>query len=328
MNLPLLSICLPTLNRSEYLCKALKSIFYAKYDQSLVELCISNNASDHNYAAVEQLLDEAPKTLAIRYVVQPARLSLDEHMLAVKKLATSSYIYFLGDDDYFLEGQLPLLLDLIEQETPDLAIFNGYIVDSKNEVIGQHFNLPAHQYSSISTAFTDLRDKGMFGAVLVKAEHLNEENFTRLIGTAHGYGCYWFSLLSVDSSKPVPKILIPKFPLVALRMAAKSYSHLEVYFRDIPYEIAIYQRYLPAGFPQQMNEQFKTRYIKKISSIIFLLHMRLSGVKIMSIREINPEFYYQHRINIVVSEFLAESGAYEMLKRIYRSVIKRRRYSQ
>lgn len=324
----LLSICIPTLNRCGFLCKALSSIFDAKWDLRKVELCVSNNASEHDYSPVEMLLATAPKALAIRYVVQPARLSLDEHMLAVKNLATSPYIYFLGDDDFFLEGQLPLLLDLVERESPDLAIFNGTLVDGQDKVIGSHFDLPAKRYSSISMAFDDLRDKGMFGAVLVKAVHLDDSNFRRLFGTAHGYGCYWFSLLSVYSSQPPLTVMIPTFPLVALRMAAKSYSHLEVYFRDIPYEIAVYQRYLPAGLPQQLNDQFKTRYLRKICSIKFLTQMRNSGVEIKSIRNIDPGFYRQHQLKIAISEFLAKSGGYELLRCIYKSFVKRKRSPQ
>jgi glycosyltransferase involved in cell wall biosynthesis len=315
----ILSICIPTLNRCEFLCKALKSIFDVKWDPSRVELCISNNASEHDYTAVERTLEAAPEALTIRYVVQAARLQVDEHMLALKNLATSPYVYFLGDDDYFLDGQLPLLLDLVEREAPDLAIFNGTLVDGQDQVLRPHFNLPARRYSSISTAFNDLRDKGMFGAVLVKASHLDDENFRRLFGTAHGYGCYWFSLLSAHLRQQPLIIMIPAFPLVALRMAAKSYSRLEVYFRDILYEIAVYQRYLPPGLPQQLNDQFGRQYLRKISSVIFLTQMRNSGVEIKNIRNINPGFYQQHRLKIVISAFLARSGGYELFKRIYRS---------
>lgn len=324
----ILTICIPTLNRCDFLYKALASIFAASWDAGKVELCISNNASDHDYSAVEKLLEAAPKALSIQYVVQQARLPLDEHMLAVKNLAHSPHIYFLGDDDFFLDGQLPLLLDLVAREAPDLAIFNGTLVNAQDEDMGPHFSLPAQHYSSLSAAFCDLRDKGMFGAVLVKAAHLDDVNFKYLLGTAHGYGCYWFSLLAADLRQLPLSVMIPDFPLVALRMAAKSYSHLEVYFRDIPYEIAVYQRYLPAGLPQQLNEQFKARYIKKISSIMFLTQMRNSGVRIMEIRDIDPGFFRQHRLKIAISEFLAASGSYDCLRHLYKSFFRRKRPAQ
>jgi glycosyltransferase involved in cell wall biosynthesis len=216
---PIISICIPTLNRSHYLQKAIKSIFEAQCDLCKVELCISNNASDQDYSAIEMLLYTAPKYLTIRYVLQKTRLPVDEHMLAVKNLASSSYIYFLGDDDFFINDQLYLLIDLVERESPD------------DKMIGMHFHLPSQSYTSISTAFNDLRDKGMFGAVLVKSKYLEDTYFRKLFGTAHGYGCYWFALFSAHLRKQSINVIIPNFPLVALRMAAKSYSQLEVYFK-------------------------------------------------------------------------------------------------
>ncbi|MDE1713186.1 glycosyltransferase (plasmid) [Chromobacterium amazonense] len=325
---PTLSICIPTLNRCEFLREAVKSIFDAKCDLSKLELCISNNASDRDYSAIEMLLATAPKALAVRYVVQQERLPVDEHMLAVKNLAASPYIYFLGDDDFFLSGQLQLLLELVEREAPDLAIFNGNLVDGQGKVLGSHFDLPAQRYGSISTAFNDLRDKGMFGAVLVKALYLDDTYFRRLFGTAHGYGCYWFSLFAAHLRQQSVIVMIPNFPLVALRMAEKTYCQLEVYYRDIPYEIAVYQRYLPAGMPQKLNEQFKIRYQGKISSCMFLTQLCNSGSEIKDIRDINPGFYRQHRLKIAICEFLARSGTYELLRRIYRSFIKRKQLSQ
>jgi hypothetical protein len=294
-------------------------------DMSKVELCVSNNASEQDYSAVERLLKTAPKSLKINYVKQPIRLPIDEHMFAVKNLATSSYIYFLGDDDCFLEGQLPLLLDLIEREAPDLAIFNGVLVNRQNEVIGSHFSLSPQRYSSIANAFIDLRDKGMFGAVLVKASHIDNAAFKRLFGTDHGYGCYWFSLLSDDLCQASPIVMIPSFPLVALKMAEKTYNILEVYYRNIPYEIAVYRRFLPAGAAQQLQAQFKARYQKKISSVLFLIQMCNAGCDIKSIRNIDPEFYRQHRLKITICNLCFKKGVYNYFKHIYKKILHSRK---
>lgn len=318
----ILSICIPTLNRCELLCKALRSIFGSALDWREVEVCVSNNCSDKDYAALEQALSEAPAGLELRYVIQPARLPIDDHMLAVKQMARAPFLYFLGDDDFFLEGQLPQLMALIKEEKPDLAIFNGRLVNADDAVIGQHFALPARRYDQIEDAFTDLRDKGMFGAVLVQARHLDDAHFRALSGTAHGYGCYWFSLLEQHLAQLPLKIMVPGFPLVALRMAAKNYSPLEVYFRDIPYEIAVYQRHLPPGLPQALNHRFAEDYFRKVSSFVFLAQMRLSGMDILRIKDIHPAFYRRHQFKISAIDTLVRTGAYENLKRVYKAIVK------
>jgi glycosyltransferase involved in cell wall biosynthesis len=317
---PTLSICIPTLNRCDFLCAAVKSIFDAGWDPGRVEVCISNNASEHDYSALTQLLASAPQGLRVRYCVQPKRLPVDEHMLAVRCMANADHIYFLGDDDRFLDGQLPQLLALIDRESPDLAIFNGVLIDAAEAVIGRHFTLPPRTYPDVVTAFRDLRNKGMFGAVLVKAEHLQEHHFRALFGSSHAYGCYWFSLLEAHVEQRPAKIMIPYFPLVGLRMAAKTYSALDVYYRQIPYEIAVYRRYLPAGVPQQVNLQFEQDYDRMISSFSFLSQMRFAGMPIRQIEGISPRIYRRHAWKVRAADFLVSSGAYEHLRRIYRTL--------
>lgn len=316
----IVSICIPTLNRAATLCQALRSIFSAEWDGSRVEICISNNASDEDYEPVIRLIESAPSELVIHYVEQAQRLPVDEHMLAVKNLATAPYIYFLGDDDYFLDGQLKNLLPFIDAASPDLAIFNGVIVDGDNNVLSSHFKLPSRRYGCIEDAFDDLRDKGMFGAVLVRSRHLNDQYFKALIGTAHGYGCYWFSLIADHLSGQTPTIIIPDFPLVALRMAAKTYDRVDVHYRDIPYELSVYQRHMPPGLPQRLNDRFRTRYLSKVSSLRFLTQLRQSGSNVRRIKDIDPAFYRRHRLAILASDLLVRSGSYEFARRLYRTL--------
>jgi hypothetical protein len=208
---------------------------------------------------------------------------------------------------------------------PDLAVFNGTIVDSENRPVRPHFRLPSRRYLRMEDAFDDLRDKGMFGAVLVKATHVGEAHFKALFGTAHGYGCYWFSLMAEHLHGRTPVILIPDFPLVALRMAAKTYNHVDVYYRDIPYEIAVYQRHLPTGLPQRLNDGFRKRYLRKVSSLLFLTQLCTSGSDIRRIRDIDPSFHRRHRLKIAVASAFAETGAYAALRDIYRSLAGRKK---
>lgn len=314
-----LSICIPTLNRCIFLCAALQSIFDADWDHERVEVCISNNASEDDYSALDSLLAAAPPRLTIHYQVQPRRVPIDVSMYTVRKMASGDYVYFLGDDDHFLKGELPRLLDLIDREAPDLAIFNGVLIDATDQIVGSHFDLPPTVYPDAFSAFHELRDKGMFGAVLVRSAHLQAAHFEALFGTSHGYGCYWFSLLDdryLDGHSA--KIMIPDFPLVALRMATKSYSLLDVYYRQIPYEIAVYRRYLPAGRAQWANLQFERDYHHKIGSFRFLLPMRAAGMLILDIKDIYPAFYDRHALKLQFSDWLVRSGAFARLKAVYR----------
>jgi len=223
------------MNRADLMMQALQSIHDSEINKSKVQICVSNNCSDENYDAVLALIEEMRNSLKVDYIHQAHRLSADENMLETLKLARGDRIYFLGDDDYFLEGQLPKLMTLIDEQDPDLAIFNGIAVDANNITLGTHFTLSPKNYASLEEAFVDLRDKGSFGAILVKRELLKETDFRALFGTSHAYGCYWIPIL--NNPENLRRIIVPDFPLVALRTGKKHITILRFTFQISPMKL-------------------------------------------------------------------------------------------
>jgi abequosyltransferase len=313
-----LSIIIPTLNRCSYLCEALQSIIKSQCDFEKIQVCISNNFSDENYDPLLELIKAAPASLDIVYLSQPARLPIDESMYAAYALSTAEYVYFLGDDDYFLDGELDKLLTLISASNVEVAVFNGFIVDAENRIMGKHFELGPATYTSVAEAFGALRDKGMFGAVLVKRELLDEKYFMALFGTSHAYGCFWLSLL--NRASPDCRVLIPDFPLVALRMAKKSYNHMLVYYRDIPYEISLYNRLLSKPASQDLNRAFEDDFVRKVTGLRFLCYIKGMGMDLAEIRNINSELFVKAGINIMIASFIVDSGLYSALKNTKRAI--------
>jgi len=268
------------------------------------------------------ILKKPPKAIQLKYVIQTRRLSIDEHMLEVKNLASGDYIYYLGDDDFFISDQLPLLLNLIKTEAPDLAIFNGKLINQHGKLIGRHFELKPQIFSNIQKAYVSLRDKGSYGSILVKACHLKDFYFKALFGTSHAYGCYWFSILECGLKGNSLKITVPEFPLVVLRVNDKLYKHTEVYYRDIPYEISVYKRYLPQGEAQKLNDLFCARYIGSITRIRFLLMLAYYGSSLDEIKNINYSLYKKIYIKILLAKILTKLNIYGTGKS-FREILKR-----
>lgn len=228
-----LSICIPTMNRPAYLMQALSSIINQRKTDLLVEVCISNNASEENYSSVEELINGGEYSgLVINYCVQENRVSLDEHMHFVTGMATGDYVYFLGDDDYFQDDAFLVLEDLICKQEVDLAIFNADTVSSEGEILGRSFDGNARSYDRINEAFLDLKGKSTFGAVLVKRKYIKDTYFESLYGGSHAYTCFWVDMLNNIESKF--KIVVPEQAVVFLRKAEKNYNFVNVYFADIP----------------------------------------------------------------------------------------------
>lgn len=274
---PILSICIPTFNRANWLLIALNSIINSKIN-NYIQICISNNASESDYSMIENLVASHKNNLIIfNYYKQRETLSIDENHQFVINMAKSEYVYLLGDDDFFLNDQLSKLLDLIINEKPNLAIFNGIKVDSNGRSFGKHFDLPHQVFNSIEDAFNNLRDKCSFGAVLTRKSYFDDKLFEKFYGTQHGYGIFWISLFEEDYNNTNLKILIPEFDCVALRFAQKSYSKIEIFYIDIPMWFNVF--YFNSKYPKykQLVLDYHRFYYNNVTSLYFLQNLFSTG---------------------------------------------------
>jgi abequosyltransferase len=311
-----ISICIPTLNRPQYLMEGIKSIYNQKHDSFDFEVCISNNASDADYSEVDDFIHACNlKYKNINYYIHKNRLPLDEHMHFVTKMASGDYIYYLGDDDFFQNDAFTRLSKLCSVDNVDLAIFNGTLVDGDGAVVGNHFKLPSRKYSQFSEAFMDLRDKGMFGAVLVKKEHIRDDLFSALYGSSHAYGCFWLAMLNNPERQYA--IEIPDFPCVFLRVARKNYNVISVYYKDIPLEFELYRQLITSNEGRNLNELVWTQYKKKICSLMFMIAMFSQGGKCKDLNAGRGMLFSTKR---AVAYICASNVIYPLLKKIYRFI--------
>ncbi len=320
---PLLSICIPTLNRPDYLLQAIHSILHDNSHLNEIEVCISNNCSDSDYSEAERLIAASSKLCAIKYVRQRERLPLDHHHHFVTEMANSEYVYFLGDDDFFLRDQMGLLIPFIVAQKPDLAIFNGFSVDADNRYLGRHFYLESTFYQTIAPAFRQLRDKGSFGAVLVRRDLLLVDTFRKLYGTDHAYCCYWAALFRKHERGERLRVFIPDFPCVALRCASKNYNHIDVYYKKLPYWMTVFRGMLGSGDARQLIDETADLVSKMNSSARFLIDLADLGYDLSRIEGSDPLLFRRYRVKIIVCKYLSSSSVYGLVRRFYRTYLKR-----
>lgn len=114
----LLTVALPTYNRSNFLVRALNSIL-SQYDDR-VEVLVSDNAStDDTQKIVEDFKLKNPK---INYVRNKENIGPDANFLQCYRLAHGKYILLLGDDDLIVENSLVKLLEFIETSDSQCAL--------------------------------------------------------------------------------------------------------------------------------------------------------------------------------------------------------------
>ena len=122
-NKPLLSICIPTYNRAQYLKECLNIITSQFNDEDVyrsVEIVISDNASPDD---TRELVAEYQKKFNnIRYFRNDENLLFDRNVDRAITEAKGEFCWTLSDDDHMRDGSLKFLL-LILRKNPNVSFF-------------------------------------------------------------------------------------------------------------------------------------------------------------------------------------------------------------
>jgi abequosyltransferase len=124
---PLLTIAIPTYNRSRFLAVLLSSLREQLGRHSQIELIISDNASsDETSSLVSNFLSHAPQGVNIRYIRNERNIGPDANFLQCFQEARGKYVWLLGDDDIIVPSGLDKLIPLLEAKDYALIYLNPY----------------------------------------------------------------------------------------------------------------------------------------------------------------------------------------------------------
>lgn len=126
---PILTIAVPTYNRSSFLDRSLSHIVkQSKTFGSKVELVVSDNCStDDTEALVVSYID---KGYDIHYVRNAENIGPDANFRQCFELARGKYFLLFSDDDVLLDGSLEKIMVLLEQEEYGVVYISSYFFRS------------------------------------------------------------------------------------------------------------------------------------------------------------------------------------------------------
>jgi glycosyltransferase involved in cell wall biosynthesis len=106
---PLISICVPTYNRSE----SLRSLFEVlltvkKAHRDIVEVCVSNNCSSDDTA---KIIAEWRSVLDITDIIQSENIGSMRNCVAVTSISSGKWVLMMGDDDSINTSNFSKLLE-------------------------------------------------------------------------------------------------------------------------------------------------------------------------------------------------------------------------
>lgn len=272
----LLSICIPTYNRAEFLSECLDHIIPQALEYH-IPIYICDNASNDNTQTI--ISNQQSLYPYIFYKKQDSNVGIDHNMLDVVFMSTSKYCWWLGDDDIILDNSISKILKVLQLYNPDFLLLNTLFIseDLKTKYEKPFILLKKDMiYSDNILFFRDNASNMPFGNLVVDRDQLCAIDYNRFIGTSHAYsGVLLDYLESKKNSGHDLCIFINAEPLVYLRQCVKTWSKysFNVYYQHIP---NWYLLLLPAY--QIESELLLKDFCKQMSALRVIIPFKLSGV--------------------------------------------------
>ena len=198
---PLLTIAIPTYNRSECLAQLLEILAPQLAGESRVELVISDNASPDDTPTVVTSFRE--KGLPLIYNRNEMNLGADANIVRCYEMAQGEYVWIFGDDDIIVPGGLQEVLRRLETRRYDLLYihstgFQGRYQASTAPKLSRKmmvFTRPRDFALHVSTGLTFISGNIVRKAAL---ERLPHGDHSKLIGTNLVQLSWTFALLRAN----------------------------------------------------------------------------------------------------------------------------------
>ena len=173
---PLLTIAVPTYNRSANLALLLTNLAPQIAEFPQVELLISDNASpDDTEAVVQRFIATG---LRCRYIRNAENLNTDPNFLQCYQQARGQYVWIIGDDDVLFPGALAYILPYLAGEPIDIAFVVPIPFDYQPNETGLANPAPAGYHYTRPEAF--LHSVGLRSdLILVSSVIVNKDNIER-----------------------------------------------------------------------------------------------------------------------------------------------------
>ncbi len=161
----LLSVCIPTFNRSGLLRQTLEAIFSQETGDG-IEVVVSDNASTDD---TQKTVKRFPLT---KYFRNDTNTGLDANTLLCLQRAGGEYCWICSDDDVPLPGALQRVLAAIRQYRPDLIYLNyaGFLENERPEIVLERSTpVPDRVFEDTEEMFATLK-LNHFSAMVVRRE--------------------------------------------------------------------------------------------------------------------------------------------------------------
>jgi glycosyltransferase involved in cell wall biosynthesis len=134
----LISICIPTYSRLEYLMQSVQSCVDQTYPN--IEICVSQDPKTvgPDPGIVKWCTGKAQENPSFKYNLNPKNLGLAGNWNQCVQMTAGAYVIIIGDDDILAPDFITTLVAQILQHRADVAFSNQYFIDDNGKILAEY----------------------------------------------------------------------------------------------------------------------------------------------------------------------------------------------
>ena len=183
-NAVLLSVCIATRNRADYIGQTIQSIFQDQ-PQGVEVVVLDGASTDSTPRVVGELQQEFPR---LRYERKATNGGVDQDFNAAVEIALGKYCWLMSDDDILKPGAVPKVLEAISND-PALVVVNSELrnLDLSELIAGRRLSIEQdreYQADDFNRLFRETSAYlGYIGAVVLQRKIWLSRNRERYFGS-------------------------------------------------------------------------------------------------------------------------------------------------
>jgi len=170
---PILTIGIPTYNRAGFLDRCLDSIYNEINDDPIFEILISDNASTDNTYEVVKKYKQIHNNIV--YFKQPINVGFSKNLRTVLDLSTGQYINPHGDDDFFNNGIIHEIINMINKNKDSPLMYMSWKNVPLNITCGLNMNSYLNELNGINFISAMILKNDDYKRLIDKDKFLNTE---------------------------------------------------------------------------------------------------------------------------------------------------------